>query len=412
MRHTLAYLSPLFIGVVWMAACSLLVDPTGRPREGESQCGNTDPSGPDCSWYDLSWQYRKEITISAGMVSVDQTFFPFLLHHPTDSDLSARARSDGFDILFTEADGLSKLDHEIEDFSPGTGELVVWIAIPFLSSSIDTSLFLYYGNGSATNQENPAAVWDDNYLAVYHLNESPANGVSGHDDSSGNPNDARPQGFDATTESTTAGIGLINGAVKFDGIDDSVIVPDSSAWALVPSASYTWSLWIKPDDLTASFRSVWRQANADDRGVGICPHSTKNDNMGPVTNGVSVGWDESASQKLGVHSTNDALVVGRWQHVAVTYNGSAPPWGRFSIYVDGADVTDWDDVNVYGSMDGVDPTSIAMGGDPQTSSNHFDGVLDEVRISSTVRSRDWLVTSIVNQADPSMWVTVGPEVQR
>ena len=31
---------------------------------------------------------------------------------------------------------------------------------------------MYYGNPSASNQQNPQGVWDDNYIMVQHMNET------------------------------------------------------------------------------------------------------------------------------------------------------------------------------------------------------------------------------------------------
>ena len=45
-------------------------------------------------------------------------------------------------------------------------------------------IYVYYGNGAAANQQNPAGVWDSNYEGVWHFpngttlsaNDSTANG--------------------------------------------------------------------------------------------------------------------------------------------------------------------------------------------------------------------------------------------
>ena len=52
---------------------------------------------------------------------------------------------------------------------PSTGQLIAWVSVPTVSASSDTVIYVYYGNGSAANQQNPTGVWDSNYEGVWHL---------------------------------------------------------------------------------------------------------------------------------------------------------------------------------------------------------------------------------------------------
>jgi len=64
-------------------------------------------------WYSEDWLYRKIITIHAAQVAATESDFA-VLATTTDADLAALARSDGYDILFTAADGTTLLDYERE----------------------------------------------------------------------------------------------------------------------------------------------------------------------------------------------------------------------------------------------------------------------------------------------------------
>ena len=79
------------------------------------------------------------------------------------------AQSDGGDIRFTSADGITQLDHELEVYDPTTGTLVAWVRVPVLDHDNDTVVYLYYGNSSAADQWNPAGVWDASFEGVWHL---------------------------------------------------------------------------------------------------------------------------------------------------------------------------------------------------------------------------------------------------
>ncbi len=106
------------------------------------------------SWLDAgAWSYRKPLTISADQVAADVTDH-VLLVSVDDAEVAAGAQADGDDLVVTAADGVTRLDHVLETYTSGTGSARIHVRVPLLSSSADTELFLYYGNASATNQED------------------------------------------------------------------------------------------------------------------------------------------------------------------------------------------------------------------------------------------------------------------
>jgi hypothetical protein len=70
----------------------------------------------------------------------------------------------------------------------------------------------------------------------------------------------------------------------------------------------------------------------------------------------------------------------------------------------GADTNSAQSGNLTENTDQVRIGAHATGGDQP-----FDGVIDEVRISSTARSDAWLNTEYNNQSDPATFFTLGPE---
>ncbi|NOQ68274.1 DUF2341 domain-containing protein, partial [Patescibacteria group bacterium] len=131
-------------------------------------------------WYSTggTWDYRKKFTVDHDKVpNTDQVNFPILISR-IDTDLKDTdngghaGQADGGDFLFTSSDGLTKLSHEIEKYDNTAGELIAWVKIPILSSSSDTSIYLYYGDNSAPNQwVTDGSVWDSNYVMVQHMGE-------------------------------------------------------------------------------------------------------------------------------------------------------------------------------------------------------------------------------------------------
>lgn len=115
-----------------------------------------------------TWLYRKPVVIDADQIDATLTDFPVLIQ-VTDAELAAAAQIGGEDIVFTAADGLTRLDHEIESWDRGTGALTAWVRVPTLDDTTDTDLFVYYGNATAVDQQDPGAVFGDEGDLVAHL---------------------------------------------------------------------------------------------------------------------------------------------------------------------------------------------------------------------------------------------------
>ena len=64
------------------------------------------------------------------------------------------------------------LPHEIEHYDSATGELWVWVKVPTLSASTDTTITMQYGNPYSSNMQDIASVWDGNYAGVWHMQET------------------------------------------------------------------------------------------------------------------------------------------------------------------------------------------------------------------------------------------------
>lgn len=128
---------------------------------------------PSLAWYNSNWQYRKSITIDHTKVpNTDQTDFPVLVNRNSDADLQVNALSTGNDILFTSADGVTKIPYQREYYNSSDGALTAWVKVPTVSASQNTTIYMYYGNPNASDQQSASTVWDANYAGVYHLTEN------------------------------------------------------------------------------------------------------------------------------------------------------------------------------------------------------------------------------------------------
>ncbi|MBZ5729371.1 MAG: Ig-like domain-containing protein, partial [Acidobacteriia bacterium] len=123
-----------------------------------------------------NYSYRRAIVIDHTKVpNTDQASFPVLISG-TYSYLATVVNdgkvqdANGYDIVFSsDCAGLQKLDHEIESYNPATGAMAMWIRLPNVSHTADTTFYLSYGNGAiTTSQENRPPVDDARNPGVTH----------------------------------------------------------------------------------------------------------------------------------------------------------------------------------------------------------------------------------------------------
>lgn len=324
-------------------------------------------------WY-TGWSYRKKLTIYNTKVDDDLTDFPVLVATTADSDLASHAQSDGDDILFTSSDGTTKLNHEIEYYASSTGKLVAWVQTD-LASTTDTELYIYYGNALASNQENATSVWDSNFLAVYHMDESSGTTC---DDSTGNGNDGTYQGSLPTQTTGKIGYGQY-----FDGTGDYITLPSGTYIA----TTVTVSLWQQEDnnDDSHCFYSCAEKAG-DDSVHKMAPYSTSNDlNYLYDKDGVHI-WDN-------VDDNSRDTNVGFYAHM---FDGSSAQLWHDSGVVSTAGVGTAGNVFV--------PTQFWIG-TSRNNTQYYLGWMEEFRISDIKRSDNWMSTTYNTQNDPSTFMS-------
>lgn len=111
------------------------------------------------TWFDQGdWVSRRPLVIDSAKVAGDLVDFPVFVQL-AEPDLAASAQADGDDLVFTAADGVTRLDHHIESWNPATGELAAWVRVPSLDDSTNTKLYLYSDNPAAVDQQDPDGVW-------------------------------------------------------------------------------------------------------------------------------------------------------------------------------------------------------------------------------------------------------------
>lgn len=350
-------------------------------------------------WYAAgtgAYTYRKQLTIGQDLIpdtlsAAELAAFPVLVSY-TDLDLRTTGNGgkvqqspDGFDIIFTDtANPPVKLNHQIESYDPVTGRIVMWVRIPTLSATANTNFYIYYGNSSiSTSEENVSGVWDSSFRGVWHMKENPS--TSQMRDSTIYANHGTTFGGMLAGAQTTS---QVNGGLNFDGIDDRVDTGVSTSMDMLPAM--TISAWIYPrsDGENSSGMIAEKTGGAGNGWRFMFPGTRRLRFNVDLTTGTG-GTSETRRA-----SANNTLVFSTWQQVAVTWGGNAIDATDIRLYRNGAEVTYGVSASGTGTRDNDAPNNMNIGNIVAAST--FDGIIDEVRVSNTVRTAAWLLTEFNN----------------
>ncbi len=339
------------------------------------------------NWWDNSWPYRKLITIDHDKVDADLTNFPVLISLSSDSDLADHAQDDGDDIAFILfSDNTTQLNHEIEFFNYSTGETIVWVNVTSLSSSVDTKIWMYYGNNNCDSQENIEDTWDSYYVMVQHLNESSGPLF----DSSSNYNDGINNG--ATFYSSAK----IDGAYDFDGTDDHIDVGTFDAIG----SGLTLSMWFNAESFIETIATSGLRLISKATGPESSDHFWM---VGPTDDGNKIRYrlktEDFVTSNLVVDT--GGLNVSTWYYVVATYDGA-----YMKIFNDGVELGY---KATTGSVAANDTVSVWIGSNPPNDYRPFNGVIDEIRVSNVARNSSWISTSYNNQNNSNEFIAVSEE---
>ncbi|MBL8030209.1 MAG: DUF2341 domain-containing protein [Candidatus Doudnabacteria bacterium] len=359
------------------------------------------------AWYsDTSWLYRKSFVIDHTKVSggVDLVNFPVLIN-VTDTDFKHTleggkvGKLDGTDILLTASDGTTKLDHEIELYSSSAGQLVLWVRVPVLSVSADTTLYLYYGNAAAADQQNKTGVWNNNYKGVWHLGEGDSTAGDFYTDSTIN-NEA------ATLTDTDGDSGLMVGKIgnAFDFSADADYIDAGVISALASSTSASLSAWL------------YRSSTGDSAGLGMVGKSDMwgRFNLNWQNDGNIYNQAENFSLGSGSSYPNYTANVSGWHHVVMAYDGNQTGLNRLQVYFDGVlQVLSPGNIHPASALPGAhNLSSFRFGADTNDGVDRFwGGAIDEGRILINTLSAGWVATEYNNQSEPAEFYSVGSEQQ-
>lgn|GEM_PF-2670651 len=338
------------------------------------------------NWYHASWRYRKLLTIDHTKIPSTLTNFPILIQLASDSDLATNAQHDGDDICFIAyTDNTTKLNHELEWFNTTTGALSAWVNIPTLSSTTDTKLWMYYGNPLCSTQQNPPRVWDANFGGVWHMQELNAIDSTSHNNTG------------SQTGTPLIAPGIVNTSVDFIPTD-SINVGTGPSIDTANDNTLTWECWINGDSTAVD--QVFLEQSQGTSSWNIVLGTYDTDIPGNAIKWITRDDDGTTRDTL---SSGVSITPGTWMYLAGTYNNGA--MDNKSIYINGA-LKASTTTGINNLRDGpTTATHFGYGGDYAP----YDGKIDEVRMSSTVRNTSWINTTYQTIAHPTTLFSTGSE---
>jgi len=317
-------------------------------------------------WWDSDWKYRKKLTFNNKDQSENLIDFPVMVKLESNNFDHSKAKNDGTDLRFIDADGLTELKYQIERWNNTTGSYI-WVKVTNITgSSASDHIWMYYGNSSAPDVQDKVNVWDINFTQVLHLNE-----VMTDEQNTGIFYDSTSNLHNGTQDGVDDVPGKIGDGQDFDGVNDFIYTTGDEMY--VSQYLGTIEVWVKIMDISTTLSIFHTEENRD-----------------------RLLWTEYGEYKAGMYSsaTTTEIVSGGsvnsyWRYLTFTWDINQ---GRLSYYIDGALVDSYMGSS-WSTTTRATPTRYGhseIPGISVPSRAYYKGEMDEIRISDSIRSPDWI----------------------
>jgi len=311
----------------------------GAPAS-EAWCN--DASGVTCT---TSWGARRKITLNNAASAENLSDFPLLVKVNSSRIDYGKTQGAGQDIRFVDpSDPNTVLPYEIEEWNE-SGDSYIWVKVPQINSASTTDyIWMYYDNASIGDGQDATNVWDSDFKAVWHHDETSGTTMF---DSTGNSNN----GTKTSATSPNPTTGKIGGAQTYNGTASKVTVPDDASLDMA-------------NDMTIS---VWLNATALSNWKTVVCKSNSNPNY--------------------CFQTNPSNLID----ITITFNTTT---NEGKVYINGA--LNKTTTGLTAALP-VNSSSLIIGS--SNTSEFWSGMLDELEISDNVRSADWAEATYISQND-------------
>lgn len=313
------------------------------------------------------WQYRKKITIDQTKVDANLSDFPVLVKLTSSNFDFSKALSTGYDVRFTSSDGETLLKYERERHDQANSLAEYWVKVPSVSGTVDTDFYIYYGKSDASDGSDAANVWDSNHKLVVHSKDLTTSTVKDSVTGSSFSKQSANHPIEAD--------GKIGKAQNYDGSQDYIDCEagsglDITGTAITLEALVNITSYVDGGMFFCKGNSVgeppYKQYTLEERVVN------------------SIGYMRFMGDFDGTCANNDdttEIGTGSWKYLVVSYDGA-----NVRFYIDGSPTTS--PARTGNLM--THSTWKLLTGKLTYTTNYFDGKMDEMRISNSVRSAAWI----------------------
>jgi hypothetical protein len=251
------------------------------------------------------------------------------------------------------------------------------------AASNSDHIYMCFGNPSAPDAQSAANVWDDDFRAVWHLNQSSLNL---EDSTSYNNHITAAAGTPDYASSAKIGDGLHLDSSSSEYVTSNVNV-------LPAGKNFTFEGWMNPDTIQ---KQTFVAKNRDSATA-----TQENELVIYWDGGAGSNWCDYVEYTITSHDAGAGEPsAGNWDHYVFTidtYNDV------HKVYCNGELVsTKTTAVNDFSPDTSNFPWCLGMerdSGSPTTTGDFFDGYMDEVRFSNRVRSADWIAAQYRSQSN-------------
>ena len=327
----------------------------------------TIPSQP--GWQLSDWTNRVKISFDNTLTNLGtepENLTDFPVHIKLEDGVNidySKTNDDGSDIRFVDTDD-TELSYEI-DIWDESSDSFVWVKVPQIDTGDEDYIYMYYGNTSATDNQNVSDVWSNGYNAVFHNNNLDSTTIqdSVADIQMGKRNVNEPGEVDA----------VMGKAQSYDGVND---YSRTNTNFINNPSQLTIASWFRHTGDGHTYECALHRGSANSigsseywMGVDISDYIT-------ATIGANTGVGWAAGQ------TSVTAVDGQWYYVVATWDGSV-----VSVYIDGQYIKQY---NLSNTGDLLTPTR--MGSSADGTNYQFKGEVDEMLISEAHRTRAWIAS--------------------
>jgi biopolymer transport protein ExbB len=254
------------------------------------------------------------------------------------------------------------------------GVSYVWVRVPHIAAaSSDNTIWMYFDNPAAAAGQAPSAVWDSSYAAVWHVQEDPTGAAPQYADSTGYANHATVRGAIPADSRLASQVGP---GLNLDGDDDhlEICVDNCSPSLRIAGNAFTLEAWTHIDETGEG---------ADDGLIG--KHNSGSDER------YFLGVDAPYWITCRATTTNGhfSLVRGgmktmAWTYLVCRYDGGLAN-SQLQGWVNGSRVGS---TSASGTLLDSGTDDVLLG--KRVDSRHFEGWVDELRISNVARSDSYI----------------------